>query len=284
VFAFLDQEQKQTGLYVQDAMKVGNLRITLSGRQDWLDNSNFGAGKKEDAFSWRAGVNYVFDNGIAPYIVYATSFQPLAGADFNGKAFEPSKGSQIEAGVKVEPKWVPHGYKIFATAAVYDLTQDNVLISDPNHAFFQIQAGEVHVQGLEFEAVARIRERLTINASYSFTDAESTAGGQLQAVPKHKASAFIDYTIQDGGFRGLGAGLGVRYNGRNFGDDVNTYDFANTSQILVDAMVHYNYRDWKFVLNATNLFDETYVQRCSSYTQCFFATKRQVYFTIGRKF
>ena len=41
----------------------------------------------DKAFTWRAGLNYVLDSGLAPYAAYSTSFLPTAGADFNGNPF-----------------------------------------------------------------------------------------------------------------------------------------------------------------------------------------------------
>jgi len=40
---------------------------------------------------------------------------------------------------------------------------------------------------------------------------------------------------------------------------------------------------WDVALNASNLTDKIYVQRCSSLTQCFYGNRRLVTFTAGRK-
>ena len=97
----------------------------------------------------RVGVNYVFDNGVAPYVSYATSFLPVAGADFSGNLFEPSEGEQWEAGVKYDGRDLAPGIDVFASAAVYALKQTNVLTADPDptHLFFNVQTGEVEVKG-----------------------------------------------------------------------------------------------------------------------------------------
>ena len=95
---YVDQVQKQTGFYVQDQIKWDRLIVTLSGRQDSVDNDNFGTETDDDEFTYRAGVNYVFQNGFAPYIQYATSFQPVYGADFLGKrspSLRPASRSRV---------------------------------------------------------------------------------------------------------------------------------------------------------------------------------------------
>ncbi|XQC91727.1 TonB-dependent receptor domain-containing protein [Pseudomonas aeruginosa] len=77
------QKTYQTGLYVQDQIALDNWRLTLGGREDWVhtgatfynkgDATNTSRDKK---FSGNAALSYIFDNGVAPYISYAESFQP----------------------------------------------------------------------------------------------------------------------------------------------------------------------------------------------------------------
>jgi iron complex outermembrane receptor protein len=290
MFPFVEQTQEQTGVYVQDQIKVDRLVLTLSGRQDWLDTENFDTQTDADEFSYRAGLNYVFDSGISPYVQVARSFQPVSGADFDGNAFEPSTGDQIEAGIKYDGRTLESGNKLFASMAVYELTQENVLTADPDptHPFFSVQAGEVEVKGLELEVVARFQERLTLNASYTYTDSEVTKsngadlGKDLPMVPEQKISGLIDYTFQDGALAGLGAGLGARHLSDSFGDGANA--FRNESVTLYDAILHYDTRVWRLTVNASNLTDKTFVARCSSFVDCFYGAKRLVTGSVTYKF
>lgn len=97
-------KQKQTGLYVQDQAQWDKVLVTLGGRYDWADqeslNRTTGITSKRDdkQFTWRGGVNYLFDNGITPYFSYSESFEPASQTGENGKIFAPSKGKQYEAG------------------------------------------------------------------------------------------------------------------------------------------------------------------------------------------
>ncbi|WP_332769485.1 TonB-dependent siderophore receptor [Phenylobacterium sp.] len=289
-FPYVNQVEKQTGVYIQDQIRTGAWTFTASGRQDWVKTENFGSKKEADEFSYRLGANYVFESGIAPYVSFARSFMPTAGADFFGVAFEPATGEQVEAGVKYDGRGLPDDVKVFATAAAYKLTQQNVLTQDPDptHPFFNVQAGEVEVQGIELEAVARIRERVSINASYSYTDSEVTKsngpdlGKRLTMVPEHKVSLLVDYTAQTGSLAGLGGGVGVRYLSSTFGDAANLW--KNEDVTLWDAMIHYDTEDWRAAINASNLFDEKYVARCSSAVDCFYGTRRLVSVSLTRKF
>ncbi|HHU7455311.1 TPA: ferrichrome porin FhuA, partial [Escherichia coli] len=93
-------KQKQTGLYVQDQAQWDKVLVTLGGRYDWADQSSFNRdyGNKSERddkeFTWRGGVNYLFDNGVTPYFSYSESFEPASQTDANGDLFAPSKGKQ----------------------------------------------------------------------------------------------------------------------------------------------------------------------------------------------
>lgn len=292
LFPYLDQQQKQTGLYVQDQIRHERLVVTLSGRYDTVKSTNFGDTVKDREFTYRGGVNYVFDNGVAPYLQTATSFQPVSGVDVNtGDAFVPTTGRQVEAGVKFDGRQLDRDLKVFGSIAAYRLVQDNVLTTanNPDFPFASVQEGEVRVQGLEIEAVLRHRESLSLNFSYTYTDTEvtksndpATLGQRLFATPLHKISALVDYTLQSGQLAGLGAGLGVRRTSGVYGDAANQWYVSGVT--LFDAIVHYDLADWRFALNANNLFDKEYVQRCSNATDCFYGTARIVTGTVSRRF
>jgi iron complex outermembrane receptor protein len=99
----------------------------------------------DQQFTWRGGINYLFDNGISPYFSYSESFEPVSGSSRDGKPFDASHGEQYEAGVKYVPKDMP----VVLTAAVYQLTKDKNLTADPNNASFSIQTGEIRSRGIE---------------------------------------------------------------------------------------------------------------------------------------
>jgi iron complex outermembrane receptor protein len=291
------EDQSQVGVYGQDELKYGHWRLTLSAREDWLTTTNVGQPTETNsAFSYRAGLNYVFRSGLSPYIAYSTSFLPQAGTTYGGQPFVPSTGDQIELGVKYEPAFLPKDVKVFTTAAIYDLDQQHVLTNDPNHLFFSIQTGEVEVKGIELESIARIHERLTINASYSYTDAKTVKaepatsdGTPLPFVSPHKFSLLADYTFQTGALAGLGGGLGMRYLSSSQGDPTNNVgpgaNVYNSGDVtLYDALLHYNYEKWRVSVNGSNIFDKIYVQRCTSAADCFYGLRRTVMLTLDRKF
>jgi iron complex outermembrane receptor protein len=293
---FSNQVQKQTGLYVQDQIKLDKWIATLAVRHDWVetdDRSTANADADDKEFSYRAGLSYVLDNGVVPYVGYSKSFQPVAGAAFDGTLFQPTTGEQFEAGVKYDARGLPPGVKLFATLAAYQLTQQNVSTPDNAHVGFSVQAGEVEVKGVETEIVGRINDRLSFNASYTYTDSEVTKsngpdlGGRLPVTPKHKVSGLVDYTFQDGPLAGFGASFGGRYTSDTAGNLLGAYApvvYENAAVTLWDASAHYDLNDWRLAVTASNLFDKEYVASCSPAANCFYGSRRVVTASIARRF
>ena len=289
LFPSIDETREQIGVYFQDHIKAGRFILTLNGRNDWVDRDpTTGANQEDEEFTYRVGANYVFDNGFAPYVQAATSFQPVSGATFDGVPFEPSTGDQVEAGIKWDGRNLGRGVRLFASLAAYEIVQQNVLTPDPDNLFFSVQEGEVEVKGVELEVVARIRERLTFNLAFTSIDSEVTKttgtnlGNELVAVPDMLASALVDYTFQEGPLAGFGFGLGLRHRGEMYGDGDN--QFKSDSVTVYDAILHYDTRDWRIAVNASNFTDEIFVDRCSSTANCFYGTRRLVTGSVTRKF
>jgi iron complex outermembrane recepter protein len=289
LFPFIDETRQQTGVYFQDQIKAGRFILTLNGRNDWADrNPKNGASQNDEEFTYRVGATYLFDNGFAPYIQTATSFQPTSGATFDGVPFVPTTGDQVEAGLKYDGRTLGRGVRLFGSLAAYKIVQKHVLTPDPVNLFFNVQEGEAEVKGVELEVAARIRERLTFNLAFTTIDSEVTKtsgadlGNELVAVPDMLASALVDYTFQEGPIAGFGFGLGLRHRGELFGDGANQW--KSDAVTVYDAILHYDREHWRFALNASNFTDEIFVDRCSSAANCFYGTRRLVTGSVTRKF
>ncbi|MEO7065774.1 MAG: TonB-dependent siderophore receptor [Rhodanobacter sp.] len=277
------QTQSQLGVYLQDQIKLGRWGVTIGGRQDRVkthtDNLLGGATAQQTdaAFSGRVGVNYLFDNGLTPYVSWSHSFQPTVGTDFAGTAFAPTTGGQYEAGLKYQPA----GGNGLLTLAAYQITQQNSLTIDPNHALFQVQQGETRLRGVELEGRWNIGRNLSIYGGYTYSNSKviqttdlPSLGKQIALLPKQQASVGADYTIVSGPLAGFGFGGGVRYVGDHYGDIYN--DWKTPSYTLLDAAVHYDVGGWRLQLNASNLTDKTYVSACNSAAWCYYGYQRTV--------
>jgi iron complex outermembrane receptor protein len=309
------QRLKQTGVYGQDQIAIGHLYLLASGRYDWINarsamnvfapvssDPDFGD-QKQHKFTYHLGANYVTDAGIAPYISYSTSFEPVLGTDIvTNRAFKPTSTKQWEGGVKMDARGLPKDVKLFATAALFDIKQKNFVTAQngQTNVVGSTQGGLVEVWGGEVELVARIHEQLSINASYSYNHSEVKSspnaagdiGFPLPTTPKHKLSLFTDYTFQQGMLAGFGLGGGVRYNSKSAGGlPSTTYPQLVAGQpiftgqaTLFDAILHYDLPHWRIAVNGSNILDKKYVARCSGTYGCVYGAGRQVIGTVTYKF
>jgi iron complex outermembrane recepter protein len=276
-----DDTLKQMGLYVQDQVRWDRLVLTGSLRHDQADTdvtdllASSTVSQKNRKTTGRAGLVYLFDNGIAPYVSYSTSFNPALGTTYAGTPFRPTTGKQYEAGVKYQPA----GSNSSVTGSIYQLTQRNGLTADPDHPYFRVQAGEVRVRGAELSGTTELSKGLKAVAAYTYTDAAITQGNDGNTgntpkdIPRQMASLWLEQRVS-GSLAGLRVGGGIRYVGYRYGNDANTLRIPGTA--LVDAMIGYDLGQWSVVLNARNLFDKTYVATCDSTTRCVYGQRRSL--------
>ena len=279
VYARTFQRQDQLGVHLQDQIRWGGWLLTLSARHDWVDTSTreriAGTGQDvaDSAFSGRVGLTYVTGFGLAPYVAYATSFNPNLGTDAQGRAFEPTTAEQMEAGVKYQPE----GLNSLLTASVFQITQDKGLIADADNIAFKAQRGEVRVRGVELEGLADLGDGLSLQLAYTYLDPEvtegtaATQGKDPSGIPNHIVSAWADYRVPDTVVPGLSLGAGVRYIGSSYRDDDNTTG-RNGAVTLFDAAIRYDLGaveprldGVQLAVNATNLFDRDYVTCAQGY-------------------
>lgn len=286
--------QNQLGVYIQDQAEFGRAVLTLGGRHDWVSSQNdnrlypsYSSEQHDRKFSGRAGLNYLFDNGVTPYVSYSTSFLPTSGNSASGKAFKPTEGEQYELGVK----YTPRDLNLVLNAALFDISQKNVLATDPDNVNFQVQRGKVESQGVEIEASTSLAEGLDMTAAYTYLDMEIAAGdnaGKIPSgIPRHQVTLWSNYTVQNGFARGVGVGAGARYYGRSWGDDANT--IRNDSRILADVAVSYDFGLLVSTLNGLsgqfsvkNVFDSRDVT-CAS-TLCYREGGRTVIGSLRYRF
>lgn len=289
------QTLQQTGLYIQDQATLDHLHATFGIRRDWTQQRTHHAltstkqKQSSTATTYRAGLLYQFDNGLAPYTSYATSFEPTVGADITGSSFKPSKATQWEAGVKFSPDEIP----AIITLSAFHIRQKNVLTPDTTPGF-NVQQGEVRSQGIELEARGQLNEQLSIIAAFTALDTEvtestvkSNIGKRPQAVPDHYGSTWLNYRINQGVLSGLTVGSGLRFVGSRFSDDDNT--IKTDHYTLIDLAVRYNLAQLmpslagaEWTLNVNNLFDKTYYASCSSNFYCQYGEPAKV--TTGLKY
>ncbi|MGY6770931.1 TonB-dependent siderophore receptor [Komagataeibacter sp. NFXK3] len=309
----------QEGVYFQDQLKWKGITLIAGGRQDWVNtttngfsysNDNSSNTKKledtthktqpQSAFTWRSGLTYQFNFGLAPYFSYSTSFVPQTATDYNGQPFAPLTGSQYEAGLKYR---VPN-HDIMVTASAFHILENHYSIKDMQHSGYSTDAGTVKSQGFEVSVNGNITKQLRLVASYSFTDARfaknnrtakrvnpytgetygnavSYEGMSVPYIPRNMASIFINYEIPKSFIKGISVNGGIRYMGSSYAGYVES--FKSPAYLLFDIGANYDFgtamsalKGLKAQLAISNLTNKYYVSSCDNY-DCYVGQGRRVY-------
>lgn len=283
-----DNTIRQTGVYLQDQIRLDQWILTVGGRQDWaeIDNKDLLAhtvsSQRDNQFTARVGLTYVTDFGLAPYVSYSESFLPTLGTaapERGGKAFDPTEGEQYEVGVKYQPF-----DKTLITASVFQIKQKNVLTGDTEYPQYSAQNGEVRSRGIELEAKSSL-DNIDVLAAATYIDSiytKSTYGDQgnrSEAIAPVSASLWVDYHFTQATIDGLTFGAGARYTGRKPGDSANSFDVP--AFVVYDTTVSYDLgkldrglRGLRTSLNVQNLFDREYVSDCNYSFGCYYGQER----------
>ncbi len=262
---FLDQQttQFQTGVYVQDQVKfMDHWLLTLGGRHDWSshktrDNlTGITSEQSDQKATGRAALTYMFDMGFAPYISWSTFFLPSIGMNASGQPFTPETGRQYEIGVKYQPP----GTRSLFTAALFDLTRENYVQTDPG-TFLPVQRGKARSRGLELEGLMSFKTGVDLIATYTLLDNEVLEttdpiekGKRLTQTPTQFASVWAKYTVPTGFFKGIGVGGGARYTGSTYSDMANLVKVPGF--VLGDATVDYVWRNYRIAVNINNILNQ----------------------------
>jgi iron complex outermembrane recepter protein len=311
--------QGQTGIYGQDAISYGGLRVLLSGRQDWAATWSQTVGsapavQKDSKFTGRVGVLYKTDLGLAPYASYATSFEPQSATLATGGLAKPSMGKQWEAGVKFQP----NGSPILITAAWFRIEQSNVVTTNPI-TYLATQSGKVRSEGFEIEANAPLPGGFNLRGAYSHQrvrnvaddDVRNIGGGQIGA-GDGGLTLNVDWTARKGALKSLNLGVGMRHVSRVYAGvldpsqtyvnsgytDYNTanyHQYYTPAYTLFDASLRYDLsnldqrmKGLTLTVNVTNLFDKKYLTSCYMYPDydawCWYGQRRTAQGTLAWKF
>ncbi|WP_162783584.1 TonB-dependent siderophore receptor [Devosia naphthalenivorans] len=291
---YLDNEisLNQLGVYVQDQIRLDDLILTLNGRYDHVrtDLDNFvngtSTGREEGNFTGRVGLGYEFDNGLTPYVSYATSFNPTVSTDVDGNLLRSETGEQWEAGVKYAPDF----FDGLITASVFNIERANVSGPDPLFPGTQAAIGTVNLWGAELEAAANVGD-FTVKGALTLLEAEVLesagsafdpvpAGNSPVQIPELTASLSVEYTIPEGALEGVAVGAGMRYLGESWADNANTTRVHDVA--LFDASLRYKKDDWGVALTVSNIFDTSYVSSCQSLTSCGYGAGRTATLSVHK--
>lgn len=212
--------------------------------------------------SLRAGLIYKPTQRGSVYSSYGSSISPsLEGLSYNtaNTSIPPEKTYIYEVGTK----WDVAGDRLMLSGALFRVAKDNartpgLLPTDPP----QVLAGRQVSQGVEVSATGAITRNLRLLGSYTLIDARirqsntaAEVGRYFQNTPRNSANAWVTYTAKRFTF-----GVGPRFMGRRFGNNINTRQVSAYHTIDVMAAYTVN-RHWDVRFNVTNLGDAYYFDR-----------------------
>ena len=271
--AVAGNQQRQTGLYVQDQMKWDRWIFIAGLRHDRVTSGVDGTpDERSSDTTKRLGVMYQLNGGWTPYLSFAESFTPVSGTNLSGSRFKPLEGEQVEVGVK----YMPEGSATTFTASVYKLKEKNQLISDPTNPDNRLQAGETKNKGVELELKTRVSSVFDLLAHYNYTDVDKT----LEGLPRNQAAVWGLYRFSLGDVKGFSIGAGARY--------LSAFRDGNgprvPSALVGDALLAYDSQHWRYALNVNNVADKKYMSTCLSRGDCWWATRRNAVVTATYRF
>lgn len=260
------------GIYLQDQIDLLDNLILVAGlRYDTVSQKTTNVetpftpgGETEqtnDAVSPRVGLLYQPIQELALFANYSQSFNPNTSATASGQPLEPERGKGFEVGAKTELL----DQKLLATLTYFNITKNNVAVIDPDFPLFFEAVGEQRSQGVELDVVGELSPGWKVIGSYSYIDAKVTddtdptiIGKRLFGVPRHGASLWTTYEIQQGVLQGLGFGVGVNYAGNRFGDLANSFEIGD--YLTGNAAIFYRRDRYRFALNLKNIANTNYIR------------------------
>lgn len=257
------------GFYAQDEIGFlqDKIRLTLAGR--YTNLSILGKDETDAKFTPRFGLSVDVLPSFKAYALYDQSFIGQTGVSQSGDYFDPVDAIDIEGGLK---KTFING-RLNTSLGVYQITKQNVLVTDPENINFSIQLGEVQSKGIEFDLQGEITPELNLILNYANTNVEITEdtnpdniGTRVAGHAKHMTNGWLNYNFsEDSKLKGFGASLGYQYqvdrSAWSWGAD-NQTDLPNYFRL--DGGLSWKNDHFRVQANVNNILDE-YLYSGSNY-------------------
>lgn len=261
-------EYKYYGFYLQDLMTLNEQWKLLAGvRYD--EQKKDGYGENSYAVSPKFGVIYSPMSNGNIYVNYSKSFTPQGAVnnefDVNdGLNLKPEYGIQYELGTK----WELFDDSLLLTAAVFDITLENITISEKlstpigDYTDITTQGGEQKHRGFEMGAQGQIGDSWFVTSSMMYLDAGYQTGDAREGktpidAPEWSANIWTRYEVTDN----FAMNFGAIYVGERFADLDNT--ITKDGYVRFDIGAAYTMdimgKDVSLRANVRNLFDTDYI-------------------------
>ena len=219
--------------------------------------------ERSNSFSPRVGLVYTVTDSVSLYADWSRSFLPddPSVVTASGNPLPNEHGYQYEGGVKLD---LVNG--LTGTFAVYDINLHNVPTVDPSNTLYSLAVGQQSSRGFEADVTwqiqpgwnALLRHTPATPAAKINKDTTLPTGVAPFGVPSNTLRLWSVYEVQDGPLKGAyGFGGGLYNISHVAGNNAHTYFVPGYT--IPDAVAYYKIDDqWRFQLNASNLFNEHY--------------------------
>jgi iron complex outermembrane recepter protein len=261
------------GSYIYDEISLFK-RLYLSGGYRW-DQANYTFSPEEPHSRvmvnhvWTAGLNYKYLNKSYAYMSYSKSFRNPVLDEFYGYSIDPvtwAMTTYIKTSLKKQTSdSYEIGTRFYFTDDIYAHvnlfridTRDEIFLNLYTQTNENID-GMTRRKGLEFSLSTKVTKEILLRGSYTYTDAEITAGEfakkEVPNVPEHKATIEGQYSP----FNGFTVALNGTYVGeRRFISDFKNEFLMQKSYYLVNNKYSYRWKNCTLFVNINNLLNQKY--------------------------
>ncbi|CAN7481990.1 TonB-dependent receptor [Acidovorax sp. LjRoot129] len=238
----LSSDARNTGVFVQDRMVMGDFGLLLGLRHDKFKDAYTAPVTDLSQTQPSAALSWEVRPGSMVYTSYARSFQANSGTLIWGdRAAPPSEGKQLEVGWKQE--WLDK--RLMTTVSAFDLELTNAPATDPLHPGYSVLTARQRIKGVELELQGRITPGWTVTANASFqnpkvladTTAGANVGNRVALATRRNASLWTQYRLPQ--LPGLWVGGGLVHQGDKFIANDNKWRLPGYT--VVDLAVGYQF-------------------------------------------
>lgn len=287
--------------YFQDQIKFPfNIYGNFGLRYDQATGRNDTRGiitAVDDRVSPRGGLLWKPMEWLSLYGNYSENFGP-SNSQYNINPLQatlpPQTAQQWELGAKTE---FMDG-RLSTTFAYFDLTKQNLSVSDPVNPNRQRAIGEQESRGFEFEAAGEILPGWKVIGAYTylpyakvnkdvgFDGGLGDTGHRMFGASRNFGSLWNTYEFQNAGLRGLKLGGGVVAAGQSQGTNQNDYQIPGyaTVNLLASYSLKVAGKKVTFQLNADNLLDKIYYTGSNTSTRVGVGTPRSFLGSVRLEF
>lgn len=204
-----------SALYIQDLATLsphwkvlGGLRFDkLEQMRDDRTARNQDLRRTDNTWSPRLGAVYQPTEQLSLYASTSRSFQPIADSFVfraNSDQLKPAETTNNEVGAKIDI-----GARASATVALFDMSQTNIQVADPNNANFSLPVGKQRTRGIELTFVGELAKNWELISGYSYMNGEieesterTSAGTPFQGnaaalTPRHTFNLWIKHRFNE---------------------------------------------------------------------------------------